>query len=145
MSGPWQTCSPRSPSRTGATSWTRCSTAKRQSARSSPTSRWRNLRSRSTCACSARWRSSGQRQMDCRGTGLDCEPPTRVVQTWLFEGCPAAEAVERVDFHATDGVTTMTWKLAFRDQAGRDHMTRYDGIEASWDNVEAYLRTLRAA
>ena len=39
----------------------------------------------------------------------------------------------------------MTWKLAFRDQAGRDHMTRYDGIEASWDNVEAYLRTLRAA
>jgi hypothetical protein len=24
-------------------------------------------------------------------------------------------------------------------------MTQYDGIEASWDNVEAYLRTLRAA
>ncbi len=33
----------------------------------------------------------------------------------------------------------MTWKLAFHDQAGRDHMTRYDGIEASWDNVVAYL------
>jgi hypothetical protein len=39
----------------------------------------------------------------------------------------------------------MTWKLAFRDRAGRDHMTKYDGIEASWDNVEAYLRTLLAA
>ena len=58
----WPTCSPRSPSRTGATSWTRCATAKRQSARSSPTSRWRNLRSRSTCACSARWASSGHGQ-----------------------------------------------------------------------------------
>ena len=42
-------------------------------------------------------------------------------------------------------LTTMTWMLAFRDQAGRDHMTQYDGIEASWDNVEADLRTLRAA
>ena len=80
--------------------------------------------------------------MSFRGTFLEIEPPTRMVQTWLFDGWPDAEAVETVDFHETDGVTTMTWKLAFRDQAGRDHMTQYDGIEASWDNVEAYLRTL---
>ena len=83
--------------------------------------------------------------MSFRGTFLEIEPPTRMVQTWLFEGWPDAEAVETVDFHETDGVTTMTWKLAFRDQAGRDHMTQYDGIEASWDNVEAYLRNLQAA
>jgi uncharacterized protein YndB with AHSA1/START domain len=85
------------------------------------------------------------REMSFRGTFLEIEPPTRMVQTWLFEGWPDAEAVETVDFHETGGVTTMTWKLAFRDQAGRDHMREYDGIEASWDNVEAYLRTLRAA
>ena len=85
------------------------------------------------------------REMSFRGTFLEIEPPTRMVQTWLFEGWPDAEAVETVDFHETAGVTTMTWKLAFRDQAGRDHMTRYDGIEANWDNLEAYLRTLRAA
>jgi uncharacterized protein YndB with AHSA1/START domain len=84
-------------------------------------------------------------EMSFRGTFLEIEPPTRMVQTWLFEGWPDAEAVETVDFHEIDGVTTMTWKLAFRDQAGRAHMTQYDGIEASWDNVEAYLRSLRAA
>ena len=88
--------------------------------------------------------TDGGREMSFRGTFLEIEPPTRMVQTWLFEGWPDAEAVETVDFHETDGVTTMTWKLAFRDQAGRDHMTKYDGIEASWDNVEAYLRTLQA-
>jgi len=81
-------------------------------------------------------------EMSFRGTFLEIEPPVRMVQTWLFEGWPDAEAVETVDLHETDGVTTMTWKLAFRDQAGRAHMTKYDGIEASWDNVEAYLRTL---
>ena len=47
-----------------------------------------------------------------------------------------------MDLHETDGVTTLTWKLAFRDQAGRDHMTRFDGIEANFDNVEDLLRSL---
>jgi uncharacterized protein YndB with AHSA1/START domain len=31
---------------------------------------------------------------------------------------------------------------SFRDKAGRDHMTRYDGLEANFDNVEALLRSL---
>jgi len=39
-------------------------------------------------------------------------------------------------------VTKLTWKLAFRDKAGRDHMTKFDGIEASFDNVEGLLRSL---
>ena len=82
------------------------------------------------------------REMSFRGTFLEIEPPARLVQTWLFDGWPNAEAVETVDFQETDGVTTMTWKLAFRDQAGRDHMTKYDGLEANFDNVEDYLRSL---
>jgi uncharacterized protein YndB with AHSA1/START domain len=77
-----------------------------------------------------------------RGTYLEVEPPTRSVQTWRFEGWPDTEAVETMDLHETDGVTTLTWRLAFRDQTGRDHMTRFDGIEASFDNVEDYLRSL---
>ena len=77
-----------------------------------------------------------------RGTYLEVEPPTRSVQTWRFEGWPDTEAVETMDLREVDGVTTLTWRLAFRDQAGRDHMTRYDGIEASFDNVAAYLRSL---
>jgi uncharacterized protein YndB with AHSA1/START domain len=77
-----------------------------------------------------------------RGTYLEVEPPNRTVQTWLFEGWPDAEAVESMDLHETDGVTTLTHRLAFRDQAGRDHMTKFDGLEANFDNVEDYLRSL---
>jgi uncharacterized protein YndB with AHSA1/START domain len=76
------------------------------------------------------------------GTYFEVEPPTRTVQTWRFEGWPDAEAVESMDLHEAGGVTTLTWKLAFRDQAGRDHMTRFDGIEANFDNVEDYVREL---
>jgi uncharacterized protein YndB with AHSA1/START domain len=77
-----------------------------------------------------------------RGTYLEIERPTRIVDTWLFEGWPDAEAVETVDLHETGGVTTATMNLAFRDQAGRDHMTRTDGQEDSWDKMEDYLRSL---
>ena len=77
-----------------------------------------------------------------RGTYLAVEPPNRTVQTWLFEGWPDAEAVESMDLHETDGVTTMTYRLAFRDRAGRDHMTKYDGLEANLDHVEDLLRSL---
>ena len=77
-----------------------------------------------------------------RGTYLEVEPPTRTVATWLFEGWPAADAVESVDLHETDGVTTLTMKLAFRGQAGRDHMTKSDGQEDSFNKLEDYLRSL---
>jgi uncharacterized protein YndB with AHSA1/START domain len=77
-----------------------------------------------------------------RGTYLEVEPPVRTVETWLFEGWPHAEAVETMDLHETDGVTTLTYRLAFRDKAGRDHMTKFDGIEANFDNVEDYVRSL---
>jgi uncharacterized protein YndB with AHSA1/START domain len=77
-----------------------------------------------------------------RGTFLEVEPPTRTVQTWLFDGWPGAEAVETMELQETDGGTRLTWRLAFRDQAGRDHMTKYDGIEANFDNMETYLRSL---
>jgi uncharacterized protein YndB with AHSA1/START domain len=77
-----------------------------------------------------------------RGTFLEVEPPTRTVQTWLFEGWPDAEAVESVELHETDGVTKLTHRLTFRDKAGRDHMTKFDGLEANYDNVENYLRSL---
>jgi uncharacterized protein YndB with AHSA1/START domain len=81
-------------------------------------------------------------EMSFRGTYLEVEPPTRTVQTWLFEGWPDAHAVESMDLHETEGVTRLTWMLAFRDQAGRDRMTRFDGIEANFDNVEDHLRSL---
>ena len=77
-----------------------------------------------------------------RGTYLEVEPPARTVETWRFEGWPDAEAVESVDLHETDGVTTLTMKLAFRDKAGRAHMTKSDGQQDSLDKMEDYLRSL---
>jgi uncharacterized protein YndB with AHSA1/START domain len=77
-----------------------------------------------------------------RGTYLEVEPPTRTVQTWHFEGWPGVEAVESMDLQESDGVTTLTYRLAFRDKAGRDHMTKYDGLLANFENFENYLRSL---
>jgi uncharacterized protein YndB with AHSA1/START domain len=77
-----------------------------------------------------------------RGAFTDIERPDRVVDTWLFEGWPDAEAVETVELREAEGVTTLMTKLAFRDQAGRDHMTTTDGFEASYDKLETYLNSL---
>jgi len=77
-----------------------------------------------------------------RGTYLEVEPPIRTAETWLFEGWPDAEAVETVDLHEANGVTKLTMKLAFRDKAGRDHMTTSDGQEDSLDKMEDLLRSL---
>ena len=77
-----------------------------------------------------------------RGTYLEVEPPNRTVETWLFEAWPDAEAVETMQLHETDGVTTLTMRLAFRDKAGRDRMTRFDGQQDSFDQMEDILRSL---
>ena len=81
-------------------------------------------------------------EMSFRGTFMAVEPPTRTVGTWVYDGWADTEAVETVTLRETDGVTTLTWSLAFRDQAGRDHMTMFDGIESNLDNVEDVLRSL---
>ncbi len=77
-----------------------------------------------------------------RGTYLEIEPPTRTVATWRFDGWPDAEAVESVDLHEENGVTRLTNRLVFGDQAGRAHMTTFDGWEATYDNVERYVASL---
>jgi uncharacterized protein YndB with AHSA1/START domain len=77
-----------------------------------------------------------------RGTYLEIEPPTRTVATWLFEGWPDAHAVETVELRETDGVTTLTTMMAFRDQAGRAHMSTNDGQEDSFNKLEDYLTSL---
>ena len=78
-----------------------------------------------------------------RGTYLEVEPPTRIVATWLFEGWPDADAVESEDLQETDGVTKLTMKMAFRDQAGRAHMSGGSGgQESSFNKLEDYLQSL---
>jgi uncharacterized protein YndB with AHSA1/START domain len=87
--------------------------------------------------------TSDGRECSFRGTYLEIESPVRTVATWLFAGWPDADAVERVELRETDGVTRLTNRLAFRDKAGRDHMTKTDGFEDSFDKMENYLTSLR--
>lgn len=59
---------------------------------------------------------------------------------------------ETWQLHETDGVTTLTLRLAFRDKAGRDHypasgqeageLTSSDGPPASFDAMDDILRSL---
>jgi uncharacterized protein YndB with AHSA1/START domain len=92
--------------------------------------------------------------MECsfRGTYLEVEPPTRVVNTWLFEGWPGAWATETSALHEADGVTTLTLTLAFRDKEGASNMLRAheeaarngdtNGQPASFDAMEDLLSSL---
>ncbi|HEY7781721.1 MAG TPA: SRPBCC domain-containing protein [Ktedonobacterales bacterium] len=74
------------------------------------------------------------------GTFLEIEPPTRIVATWLYDGWPAAEAVESIDLRETHGVTTLTYRLAFRDRAGRTPLPDIaKGIVANFDNIDDLL------
>jgi uncharacterized protein YndB with AHSA1/START domain len=86
------------------------------------------------------------REMSFRGTYLEVDPPTRVVSTWLFEGRPDADAVDSVELHEVDGVTTMTAKLTFSDKAGRDETIQHgtEGMTSAYDRVESLIRSLLA-
>jgi len=84
--------------------------------------------------------------MECsfRGTYVELERPTRIVDTWLFEGWPDAWADETVELSEADGVTTLRMTMAFRDAAGRANMTMTgpDGQGDSYNKMEDYLRSL---
>ncbi len=73
---------------------------------------------------------------------MEIEPPTRTTQTWLFDRWPDAHAVESMVLHESLGVSQVIYSLAFRARAGRDHMIKYDGLVANFDNVENLLKTL---
>ncbi len=59
----------------------------------------------------------------------------RLAHAWAAETDKLTEA---------DGVTTLTVTvtMAFRDKAGRDHMTKHDGQESSFDRLEDCLMSL---
>ena len=86
----------------------------------------------------------GGREMSFRGTYLEVEPPTRTVETWVFEGRPHLEVVETVELHEADGVTKLTIRLTYRDKASRDEDSQhgFDGQQASFDKMEDLLRSL---
>jgi uncharacterized protein YndB with AHSA1/START domain len=79
-----------------------------------------------------------------RGTYLEVEPPTRTVETWVFEGRPHLDAVETMDLHEAHGVTKLATTLTFRDKASRDEDIQggFDGVQNSFDQMADLLRSL---
>jgi uncharacterized protein YndB with AHSA1/START domain len=86
--------------------------------------------------------TGGETECSFRGTFLEVDRPTRLAETWHFEGWPDVHAVETKDLREIDGVTTVTLSLLFRDKIGRDHMTSTDGFEDTFDKMEDYLSSL---
>lgn len=84
----------------------------------------------------------GGRECSFRGTYLEIERPHRLVGTWVFDGWPGVEAIESVDLEEADGVTKMTWTLAFSNEADRARWGGTEGLEANFDNLEDVLRSL---
>jgi uncharacterized protein YndB with AHSA1/START domain len=87
-----------------------------------------------------------------RGTFVEIAPPSRLVNTWLFEGWPNAWATETHALEELDGVTTMTLTLAFRDAEGAANMLAAheraarsgdtNGQDASLDAMEDLMTEL---
>jgi uncharacterized protein YndB with AHSA1/START domain len=79
-----------------------------------------------------------------RGTYLEVEPPTRTVETWLFEGRPHVNAVESVDLREAHGLTRMTTRMTFGNKADRDEDIKggFEGVQESFDSMEDLLRAL---
>lgn len=79
-----------------------------------------------------------------RGTFLEIEWPTLIVQTWLFEGWPDDEAIETMSLAEVGGVTTLTDTLRFKDRANLgDHFQGDNqGMQSSYDQLEDLLAGL---
>ena len=79
-----------------------------------------------------------------RGTFLEIERPTRIVQTWLFEGWPDDEALDTVTLTEDGGITTMTDVLRFKDRASLGNHFQGDtqGLQSSYDQLEDLLAAL---
>jgi uncharacterized protein YndB with AHSA1/START domain len=92
------------------------------------------------------WYAPGNKECAFRGTYLEIDRPTRIVNTWLFEGWPDDEAVETATLTQDGDVTTLTDVMAFKDAASfGDHFQGdNDGLQTSLDKLEDLLAELQA-
>ena len=90
-----------------------------------------------------------------RGEYLEVDPPSRLVNSWLFEGWPDAWATETHELTEVNGVTTLTMTGEFRESMGRARMARAheaaalrghdNGQDASLDAMDELLTSLVAS
>jgi len=92
------------------------------------------------------WYAPGEKECSFRGTYLEIERPTRIVNTWLFEGWPDDEAVETMILTQDGDISTMTDILEFSDAASLgDHFQGdNEGLQTSLNKLEDLLADLLA-
>jgi uncharacterized protein YndB with AHSA1/START domain len=82
------------------------------------------------------------------GEFRDIVRPDRITWTFEFEGMPGHVSVDTVTFEEHDGVTTLTATSTFSSIEDRDGMLNSgmtEGATQTWERLEEYLETLRAA
>jgi len=82
------------------------------------------------------------------GEFRDIVRPDRITWTFEFEGMPGHVSVDTVTFEELDGVTTLTATSTFSSIEDRDGMLNSgmtEGATETWERLEDYLETLRAA
>jgi uncharacterized protein YndB with AHSA1/START domain len=82
-----------------------------------------------------------------RGEVREIDPPSRVVQTFEFEGMPGHISVETMVLDDLEGKTRMTVTSVFDSKEDRDGMLQSGmekGAAESYDRLEAYVATLAA-
>lgn len=91
------------------------------------------------------WNAPGEIECAFRGTFLEIERPTLIVDTWLYEGWPNDEAIETAMLSESGGVTTLTNILDFRTPENlADHFQENDGAQTSWDKMDDLLVALQS-
>ena len=79
------------------------------------------------------------------GVYREVVPPTRIVQTFEFEGMPGHVSVETATFEERNGKTIVTSKAVFasaEDRAGILQTDMAEGFAESMDRLEELLQTL---
>lgn len=79
------------------------------------------------------------------GVYHDVQAPERTVYTFEFEGMPGHVLLETVTLEERDGKTLMTDLSVFQSVEDRDGMVASgmeEGAAASWDRLEALVKTL---
>ena len=76
-----------------------------------------------------------------RGTYLEVEPPTRTVETWLFEGWPDAEAVETMDLQEAkyQSLVSLAYGVMIRTRHEPKSTTRVASASTSMTRPRPYL------
>ena len=82
------------------------------------------------------------------GNFLEVDPPHRLVSTWVFEGAPGEVTVDTLVFEP-DGEGTLVRgesrvdSVELRDRRQADERM-LEGMNESWDRLDAYLAALQA-